>query len=261
MRKKLNRKLKFALAGFGAFALAGVSCVGLVSLESQDAIASFAIDTPSADNPVELGVLTFTKSGSAYFLDYPSYDIDLGSYTSNLFTYTIRFVVCSSDGYSESQIYSEVLTSSGISSEGSHLLLSSGSVILSSFNFSAVGDNPSVYLRLYTSSTNKVVIDFNHTSFVLSSIDANVYYTEPVLPPVPTPVDFVHEIVDILTAGIVNLGHGIGQGVSSFVQSLAFNSAGDGLSVYFVLVCVFGGIALAVALTSKVFMWLNGLGA
>lgn len=74
--------------------------------------------------------------------------------------------------------------------------------------------------------------------------------------------DIVTQIVQILVAGITQLGQGIGTGISSFVEALAFTGTGESrqMSVYFVMVCVFGGIALAVGLTTKIFNWLSNLG-
>lgn len=69
----------------------------------------------------------------------------------------------------------------------------------------------------------------------------------------------VGDIVDILTGGIIGLGSGIGSSVNGFIQSLVFS--GNDLSVYFVFICVFGGIALAVGLTTKIFNWLQNIGA
>lgn len=77
----------------------------------------------------------------------------------------------------------------------------------------------------------------------------------------------VHDIVEILVAGITELGTGIGQGISNFAQALAFTTTGEGssattsLSVYFVLVIVFAGVSLAIGLTRLIFMWLESLGA
>lgn len=72
----------------------------------------------------------------------------------------------------------------------------------------------------------------------------------------------VTEIVNILVAGLTQLGTGIGQGISNFATSLAFSGTGEQqtLSVYFVLVLVFAGVALAIGLTTKIFNWLSSLG-
>ena len=77
-----------------------------------------------------------------------------------------------------------------------------------------------------------------------------------------TGVAIVEQVVGILVAGITQLGQGIGSGISAFVTSLAFTGTGESqsLSVYFIMVCVFGGIALAVGLTTKIFNWLSNLG-
>lgn len=73
----------------------------------------------------------------------------------------------------------------------------------------------------------------------------------------------VTEIVNILVAGITQLGTGIGAGISNFAQALAFTGTGESqtLSVYFVLVIVFAGVSLAIGLTRLIFMWLESLGA
>ena len=77
-----------------------------------------------------------------------------------------------------------------------------------------------------------------------------------------TGLEIVQEVVSILVAGITQLGQGIGSGISAFATALAFQGTGENqtLSVYFILVCVFGGIALAVGLTTKIFNWLSNLG-
>lgn len=79
-------------------------------------------------------------------------------------------------------------------------------------------------------------------------------------------VDIVTDIVEILGAGIVGLGEKIGEGVSKFAQALAFTTVGTGdnatteMSVFFVLICVFAAIGLAVGLTRLIFGWLQSLG-
>lgn len=77
-----------------------------------------------------------------------------------------------------------------------------------------------------------------------------------------TPAEIVSDIVQILVAGITQLGTGIASGVNSFVTALAFTGTGESqtLSMYFVLIIVFAGVALAVALTTKIFNWLSNLG-
>lgn len=76
------------------------------------------------------------------------------------------------------------------------------------------------------------------------------------------PTDIVSQVVQILVAGITQLGQGIGSGVNSFVTALAFTGTGSDqtLSIYFIMVLVMCGIGLAVGLTSKLFQWLSSLG-
>lgn len=77
-----------------------------------------------------------------------------------------------------------------------------------------------------------------------------------------TGAQIVTQIVEILVAGITQLGTGIGSGIGNFAQALAFTGTGSEqtLSVYFVLVLVFAGVALAIGLTTKIFNWLSNLG-
>lgn len=74
--------------------------------------------------------------------------------------------------------------------------------------------------------------------------------------------EIVKNIVDIIVAGITELGTGIGEGISNFVTKLAFTGTGENqtLSVFFVMVLVFAGISLAIGLTTLIFNWLSSLG-
>lgn len=82
-----------------------------------------------------------------------------------------------------------------------------------------------------------------------------------------TAIEAVQQIVGILVAGIVDLGRGIGQGVSSFVTSLAYTTVGEGssattqLSPFIIWLAIFASIGLAVGLTRLVFGWLQSFGA
>lgn len=72
----------------------------------------------------------------------------------------------------------------------------------------------------------------------------------------------VTEITEILVAGITNLASGIGSGLNSMVSGL-FVTTTDGvssLSAFGSIVAVFGGIALAVGLTTLVTRWIMSLG-
>lgn len=72
----------------------------------------------------------------------------------------------------------------------------------------------------------------------------------------------VTEIVTILTSGITTFAQALGSGIVSFAQALAFTGSGSEqqLSIYFVLVLVFAGIALVTGITSRIFQWLTSLG-
>ena len=72
------------------------------------------------------------------------------------------------------------------------------------------------------------------------------------------------EIVEILVAGISGLAEGIGAGLNDMVSSLFITTGTDGaqtLSTFGGVVAIFGGIALAVGLTTLVSKWIMSLGA
>lgn len=71
------------------------------------------------------------------------------------------------------------------------------------------------------------------------------------------------EFVGILTGGIADLSTGIGSGVNSFVTDLFLVEGADGaytLSTFGGTVAIFGGVALAVGLTTLVFNWIRSIG-
>lgn len=70
-------------------------------------------------------------------------------------------------------------------------------------------------------------------------------------------MDILTEIVKILVGGIVELGKGIGSGLSQCVTSMFLNAEGTGLSTFGTIVVVFAGVSLAVGLTQKVYCLLT----
>lgn len=77
-----------------------------------------------------------------------------------------------------------------------------------------------------------------------------------------TALDTLNEIVSLLVGGLKSLGTGIAEGVSNFVTGLMYSGSGDSqtLSPFFVVVCIFGGVALAISLTTLIFNWIKSLG-
>ena len=74
----------------------------------------------------------------------------------------------------------------------------------------------------------------------------------------------LQEIVEILIAGISGLAQGIGAGLNEMVTSLFLVTGENGvstLSTFGGVVAIFGGIALAVGLTTLVTKWIMSLGA
>lgn len=77
----------------------------------------------------------------------------------------------------------------------------------------------------------------------------------------------LQEIVEILVAGITQMGTGIASGLSQTAQALFIQSTGTGadatqtLSVFGQIIAIFGGIGLAVGLTTMAVKWVMSLGA
>lgn len=71
------------------------------------------------------------------------------------------------------------------------------------------------------------------------------------------------EFIELLVGGITSLASGIGSGVNQFVQDL-FLRMNDGqvvgLSTFGGVTAIFGGIALAVGLTTLIFNWIKSIG-
>jgi len=73
------------------------------------------------------------------------------------------------------------------------------------------------------------------------------------------------QFVDILVGGIVDLAEGIATGVSTMAQALflevdATTHAVSGLSTFGGIVAIFAGLALAVGITTRVYLWITSLG-
>lgn len=76
--------------------------------------------------------------------------------------------------------------------------------------------------------------------------------------------DVLVQFIQILIGGLSELGTGIGSGINSFVQNLFLTVSNDGavtgLSTFGGVVAIFGGIALAIGLTTLVFNWIRSIG-
>lgn len=75
-------------------------------------------------------------------------------------------------------------------------------------------------------------------------------------------VDVLGEFVRILVAGIKDLAAGIAGGVVDMAKALFLEGTGETLklSVFGGIIAVFAGIALAIGITTKVYMWVTSLG-
>lgn len=76
--------------------------------------------------------------------------------------------------------------------------------------------------------------------------------------------EVLNEFVTTLVGGISSIASGIGEGVNSYVQDLFLTVGTDGtitgLSTFGGVVAVFGGISLAVGLTTLIFNWVRNIG-
>lgn len=76
--------------------------------------------------------------------------------------------------------------------------------------------------------------------------------------------DILSEFIQLLVGGIKDLATGVGSGVNGFVKDLFLDvsSTGEinGLSTFGGIVAIFGGIALAVGITTLIFNWIRSIG-
>ena len=76
--------------------------------------------------------------------------------------------------------------------------------------------------------------------------------------------EVLKEFVTILVAGIKDLATGIASGVVDMAKALFLDGTGAGetlkLSVFGGIIAIFAGIALAIGITTKVYLWITSLG-
>lgn len=73
----------------------------------------------------------------------------------------------------------------------------------------------------------------------------------------------LNQIVELLVGGITGMATGLGKGINQYVTDLFIVTAEGGgmsLSSFGGMVAIFGGIALAVGITRRIFNWLISLG-
>ena len=76
--------------------------------------------------------------------------------------------------------------------------------------------------------------------------------------------EVLKEFVTILVAGIKDLATGIASGVVDMAKALFLEGTGTGetlkLSMFGGIIAIFAGIALAIGITTKVYLWVTSLG-
>lgn len=70
----------------------------------------------------------------------------------------------------------------------------------------------------------------------------------------------LQEIIELLVGGITQIATGIGTGLGNLVKAIFLNAEGTGLSTYGGVIVVFAGVSLAIALCTRVVMWVENLG-
>ena len=90
-----------------------------------------------------------------------------------------------------------------------------------------------------------------------------LFFRNPVLA-AKTMGDILSEFIQLLVGGIKDLATGVGTGVNGFVKDLFLDvdstGAISGLSTFGGIVAIFGGIALAVGITTLIFNWIRSIG-
>lgn len=90
-----------------------------------------------------------------------------------------------------------------------------------------------------------------------------LFFRNPVLA-AKTMGDILSEFIQLLIGGIKDLATGVGSGVNGFVKDLFLEvdaqGAITGLSTFGGIVAIFGGIALAVGITTLIFNWIRSIG-
>lgn len=75
----------------------------------------------------------------------------------------------------------------------------------------------------------------------------------------------LQQFVEILVSGIQSLATGIAEGVVTMAKALflevdSTTHAVTGLSVFGGIIAIFAGLALAIAITTRVYTWVTSLG-
>lgn len=78
-----------------------------------------------------------------------------------------------------------------------------------------------------------------------------------------TMLGILQNIISLMVGGIVGLAEGIGKGIVACVKYMFFEvveGSITGLNPFGMIIIIFAGIALAIAITTKIYMLLASLG-
>lgn len=124
------------------------------------------------------------------------------------------------------------------------------------FNYDFTGSGVSGSIHSLYFSTNILTNDENFNTWFIDNTSLIEHVNENVL--------VEESFISLLVGGITEFASGIGSGVNNFVGDLflAYSEEGviTGLSTFGGIIALFGGIALAVAITKLIFEWIRSIG-
>lgn len=245
-KKQQNCNKLLTLFTMGVAMLTGVVAMGLLTIrESYHQARAFSYDdenytiTLSAD---ELNNYTFDNLYS-----YISVNLESSNFTGTYF---------------DSVYYNDTFIFSDFDAYGNFDLLYSLSNYQLIFNL----NNDKKFVLIYSFDESSLsFVDFY--SWVLNSdiyygiqgaIEQDIAANQP-----PEPTQPMLDFISIIVSGLGAFASGVASGVSDFASALFLNVQNGqvvGLSVFGGILAIFAGLALAVAITTKVYIWITSLG-
>ena len=242
-KKQQNCNKLLTLFTMGVAMLTGVVAMGLATIRESyhqtkaieyiDGSHSIIFDSNELNNYIFVNL-------ASYFNDYGSSEVgQIANYNYLNFEFELE----------------EVSTDDGVywSDDGYQIILFLDNVDFGKFVLYDV--NEDVYLDFMGS----VLFSFSSIKYSLikSAVELDIQANN------PNPSQPMLDFVSIIVSGIGAFATGVASGVSDFASALFLkveNGAVVGLSVFGGIVAIFAGLALAVAITTKVYLWITSLG-
>lgn len=113
----------------------------------------------------------------------------------------------------------------------------------------------------YQNFSYTAVITTSEYESIKASIELDIQANSNTTPTAQDFVSILGDMIGLLTGGLTGFATGIGTGIQTLVSSLFIASNGTSLSVFGAVICIFGGIALAIGLSRLIFQWIASIGA